>query len=85
MILVSLHTKSSSMFHGKLFPPKMENPENEDIIIPVCTLLIAAGIQQYKGNDCGLDIRLPGETNIRHTMHWYKNYHRRTQVVSRTF
>jgi hypothetical protein len=22
MILVSLHTKSSSMFHGKLFPPK---------------------------------------------------------------
>ena len=42
----------------------MENPENEDIIIPVCTLLIAAGIQQYKGNDCGLDIRLPGETNI---------------------
>ena len=28
----------------------MENPDNEDIIIPVCILLIAAGIQQYKGN-----------------------------------
>jgi hypothetical protein len=25
----------------------MENPENEDIIIPVCILLIVAGIQQY--------------------------------------
>jgi hypothetical protein len=31
-------------------PTKMENPDNEDIIIPVCILLIAAGIQQYKGN-----------------------------------
>jgi len=28
----------------------MENPDNEDIIIPVCILLIAAGIQQYRGN-----------------------------------
>jgi hypothetical protein len=28
----------------------MENPENEDIIILVCILLIAAGIQQYSGN-----------------------------------
>ena len=25
----------------------MENPDNEDIIIPVCILLIVAGIQQY--------------------------------------
>jgi hypothetical protein len=25
----------------------MENPNNEDIIIPVCILLIVAGIQQY--------------------------------------
>jgi hypothetical protein len=31
----------------------MDNPENEDIIIPVCTLLIAAGIQQYRGNRFG--------------------------------
>ena len=31
----------------------MENPENEDSIIPVCTLLIAAGIQQYRGNRFG--------------------------------
>jgi hypothetical protein len=28
----------------------MENPDNEDIIIPVCILLIPAGIQQYRGN-----------------------------------
>ena len=28
----------------------MENPDNEDIIIPVCILLIAARIQQYRGN-----------------------------------
>jgi len=28
----------------------MENHYNEDIIIPVCILLIAAGIQQYRGN-----------------------------------
>jgi hypothetical protein len=39
MILVSLHTKSSSMFHAELFlqivPAKMENPENEDIIIQI--------------------------------------------------
>jgi hypothetical protein len=28
----------------------MENPDNENIIIPVCILLIAAGIQQYRGN-----------------------------------
>jgi len=27
----------------------MENPDNEDFIIPVCILLIAAGIQQYRG------------------------------------
>ena len=26
----------------------MENPDNEDIIIPACILLIAAGIQQYR-------------------------------------
>ena len=26
----------------------MENPDNEDIIIPVCILLIAAGIQQFR-------------------------------------
>jgi hypothetical protein len=25
----------------------MENPDNEDIVIPVCILLIVAGIQQY--------------------------------------
>jgi hypothetical protein len=31
----------------------MDNPENEEIIIPVCTLLIAAGIQQYRGNRFG--------------------------------
>jgi hypothetical protein len=30
-----------------------DNAENEDIIIPVCTLLIAAGIQQYRGNHFG--------------------------------
>ena len=28
----------------------MENPDNEDIIIPFCILLIPAGIQQYRGN-----------------------------------
>ena len=28
----------------------MENPDNEDIIIPVCILPIVAGIQQYRGN-----------------------------------
>ena len=36
MILVSLHTKSSSMFHAESFlqivPAKMEKPDNEDII-----------------------------------------------------
>jgi len=31
----------------------MENPDNEDIIIPVCILLIATGIQQYRGNRFG--------------------------------
>jgi hypothetical protein len=31
----------------------MENPDNEDIIIPLCILLIAAGIQQYRGNCFG--------------------------------
>ena len=31
----------------------MENPDNEDIIIPVCILLIAAEIQQYRGNYFG--------------------------------
>ena len=31
---------------------KKENPDNEDIIIPVCILLIAAGIQ-YSGNHFG--------------------------------
>jgi hypothetical protein len=31
----------------------MESPKNEDIIILVCTLLIAAGIQQYRGNRFG--------------------------------
>jgi hypothetical protein len=34
MILVSLHTKSSSMFHAvclQIVPAKMENPNNEDI------------------------------------------------------
>ena len=50
MILVNLHTKSSSMFHAvclQIVPAKMENPDNEYIIIPVYILLIAAGIQQY--------------------------------------
>jgi hypothetical protein len=28
----------------------MEHPDNEDIIIPDCILLIPAGIQQYWGN-----------------------------------
>ena len=39
------------MFHAvclQIVPAKMENPDNEDIIIPVCILLIAAGIQQYR-------------------------------------
>ena len=39
MILVSLHTKSSSMFHAESFlqivPAKMEKPDNEDIIIQI--------------------------------------------------
>jgi hypothetical protein len=38
------------MFHAvclQIVPAKMENPYNEDIIIPVCILLIVAGIQQY--------------------------------------
>ena len=38
MILVSLHTKSSSMFHAvclQIVPAKMENPDNEDIIIQI--------------------------------------------------
>ena len=38
------------MFHAvclQIVPAKMENPDNEDIIIPVCILLIVAGIQQY--------------------------------------
>jgi hypothetical protein len=34
--------------HGlQIVRAKMENPDNEDIIIPVCILLIIAGIQQY--------------------------------------
>ena len=32
---------------------QMENPDNEDIIIPVCILLIAAVIQQYRWNRFG--------------------------------
>jgi hypothetical protein len=38
MILVSLHTKSSSIFHAvclQIAPTKMENPDNEDIIIQI--------------------------------------------------
>ena len=38
MILVGLHTKSSSMFHAvclQIVPAKMENPDNEDIIIQI--------------------------------------------------
>jgi hypothetical protein len=38
MILVSLHTKSSSMFHAvclQIIPAKMENPDNENIIIQI--------------------------------------------------
>jgi hypothetical protein len=39
MILVSLHTKSSSMFYAEFFlqivPAKMEKPDNEDIIIQI--------------------------------------------------
>ena len=39
MILVSLHTKSSNMFHAEFFlqivPAKMEKPDNEDIIIQI--------------------------------------------------
>ena len=39
MILVSLHTKSSSMFHAESFlqivPAKMEKPDNENIIIQI--------------------------------------------------
>ena len=39
MILVSLHTKSSSMFHAESFlqivPAKMEKPDNEDITIQI--------------------------------------------------
>jgi hypothetical protein len=38
MILVSLHTKSSNMFHAvylQIVPAKMENPDNEDIIVPI--------------------------------------------------
>jgi hypothetical protein len=38
MILVSLHTKSSIMFHAvclQIVPAKMENPDNEDIIIQI--------------------------------------------------
>jgi hypothetical protein len=31
----------------------MKNPDNEDIIILVCILLIAAGFQQYRGNRFG--------------------------------
>jgi hypothetical protein len=37
----------------QIVPAKMENPDNENIIIPVCILLIAAGIQQYRGNRFG--------------------------------
>jgi hypothetical protein len=44
----------------------MENPDNEDIIIPVCILLIAAGFSNTVtvSEDCGLELRLPGETNM---------------------
>jgi hypothetical protein len=44
----------------------MENPDNEDIIIPVCILLIAAGFSNTVtvSEDCGLDLGLPGETNM---------------------
>jgi hypothetical protein len=45
----------------------MENPDNEDIIIPVCILLIAAGFSNTEvtvSEDCGLDLGLPGETNM---------------------
>jgi len=38
MSLVSLHTKSSSTLHAvclQIVPTKMENPDNEDIIIQI--------------------------------------------------
>jgi hypothetical protein len=44
------------MFHAvclQIVPAKMENPDNEDIIIPACNLPIAAGIQLYRGNRFG--------------------------------
>ena len=37
----------------------MENPDNEDTIIPVCILLIAAGFSNTDvtvSEDCGLDL-----------------------------
>ena len=42
MILISLHTNSSSMFHAvclQIVPAKMENPDNEDIIIQIEEML----------------------------------------------
>jgi hypothetical protein len=44
------------MFHAvclQILSAKMKNPDNEDIIIPVCILLSAAGIHQYRGNRFG--------------------------------
>jgi hypothetical protein len=40
--------------YGIYIQPKLKNPDNEDIIIPVCILLIAAGFQQYRGNRFGI-------------------------------
>jgi len=44
------------MFHAvslQIVTAKMENPDSEDIIIPVCNLSIAAGIQHYRWNRFG--------------------------------
>jgi len=62
----------------------MENPDNKDIIIPICILQFS-NTEGIVSEDRGLDLGLSGETNMGHIMPWYKNYHQRTQVVSRTF
>ena len=45
----------------------MENPDNKDIIIPICILQFS-NTEGIVSEDRGLDLGLPGETNMGHIM-----------------
>ena len=75
MILVSLHTNSSSMFHAefvyKLFPPKWRllTMKTLSCLFVFCQLLLEfSNTEETVSEDCGLDLGLSGETNMGHIM-----------------